>query len=108
MAEQDARDELVEFLERKAFDPVLDASADDYDENWKKEWLRDVQEATRAEVERFREQGSVAGVIDEYKGDLNSEPAKKVHRRLHELDLPTLNDIEDEFEGKVRDLGFEY
>lgn len=32
-----------------------------------------------------------------FEDDLNSEPAKKIHRELKALNLPTLNDVKDDF-----------
>jgi hypothetical protein len=39
-----------------------------------------------------------------FEDDLNSEPAKKVHRKLGELGLPTLNDLRAEFEALAERL----
>lgn len=108
MANEGSRDQLMDFLQKKAFDPVLNASPDRYDSDSDREKLEHVQDATRREVERFRERDSTSGIIGEFKGDLSSEPAEKVHRELHALDLPALPDIEDDFRKKVEDLGHEY
>jgi len=67
--------------------------------------LRDVQEATRAEIERFRDYDSAREVLVNFRRDLNSEPAEKIHAELRELNLPTVNDIRDEFEKKAEELG---
>jgi hypothetical protein len=37
--------------------------------------------------------------------DLTSEYAKALQRNLKELDLPTLNDVKDEFEQLCQELG---
>ena len=104
MADSDTKRKLVDFLERKAFQPVLDAKPDDYPEG-KRDNLRHVQEATRAERERFRNYDSAQQVVDMFHDDLSSEPAKKIHRELRDLDLPTLNDIRAEFDDLARELG---
>ncbi|HYZ63161.1 MAG TPA: hypothetical protein VE650_11965 [Acetobacteraceae bacterium] len=98
---QDKKKELVDFLERKAFDPVLHAK------NGDKATLEHVQQATRAEIERYRNYGSAEEVVTNFKRDLHSSAAKKVHAELKQLGLPTLNDIRDEFEAKARALGVE-
>ena len=42
-----------------------------------------------------------------FKRDLSSTPAKRVHAELKALDLPTLNDLREEFEQKARNLGLD-
>ncbi len=104
----DAKRELVDFLERRAFRPVLSAKPDDYSDADRRK-LAEVQRATRSEIERYRnEYTSAQDVIDNYKDDLTSEPAKKIDRELDQSGLPTLRDIEPEFRKKVEDLGFDY
>ena len=100
----DSRTELVDFLVRRAFDPVLRATADGRPEAHGA-MLERVQDKTRAEIERFRGYGSAEEVVTNFKRDLSSQPAKKVHADLATLKLPTINDLRDEFEGKARALG---
>jgi hypothetical protein len=97
----DARRELVALLERKAFAPVLQARPDGHDRTK----LEHVQKATRAEIDRFRSYGSAEEVVTNFRRDLSSAPAKKVHAELRSLGLPTLDDLREEFERKARDLG---
>ena len=105
----DAKQELVDFLESRAFRPVLDRDPDQYGSDSDRQKLADVQRATRSEIDRYRhEYTSSQDVIQNYKDDLTSEPAKKVDRELNDLGLPTLRDIEPEFRRKVEDLGFDY
>ena len=99
-----AQKELTDFLIDRAFEPVLRARPDGRSDADKKK-LADVQDATRKEIERFRHYGSAAEVVTNFRRDLDSEPAKKIHRELHALDLPTLNDLRDEFEKKADGLG---
>jgi hypothetical protein len=100
----DARRELVDFLVRRAFEPVLAARPDNRSEAEQRR-LGHVQKATRAEIERFRGYGSANEVVVNFRRDLDSEPARKVHAELRSLGLPTLDDVRDEFEAKARDLG---
>ncbi|WP_353643228.1 hypothetical protein [Mesorhizobium sp. WSM2239] len=100
----DAKRQLVEFLIDRAFDPVMKAKPEGRSDSEKKK-LKDVQDATRAEIERFKRYGSARDVVENFKRDLNSDPAKKVHAYLKALNLPTLNDIKDEFEAKASELG---
>lgn len=105
-SDDEARRRLIGLLDRKAFQPVLSAKAEDFPEA-KRHELEQVQDATRSERERFgsyRDAGEVARMFHD---DLSSAPAKKVHARLRELGLPTLNDIREEFERLEKELGVE-
>lgn len=98
MSDQDKKKQLVDFLDKKAFEPVLHASADRYDGK-DRQTLQDVQRRTREERDRYRNNYKSAGEVKvNFQRDLDSEPAKKVHRELKSLGLPTLNDIRGEFE----------
>ncbi len=109
MADAGAKNDLVDFLERRAFSPVLKRKPDDYDSDSDRRKLAEVQRATRSELDRYRhEYSSASDVIRNYKDDLTSEPAKKIDRELDALGLPTLRDIEPEFKRKVEELGFDY
>lgn len=98
------KQKLVEFVIRKAFDPVLKAKGDGKSETEKSK-LKHVQDATRAEIDRYRGYGSAEELVTNFKRDLHSDAAKKIHKELEQLGLPTINDIRDEFEAKARDLG---
>lgn len=100
----EAKERLVGFLEEKAFKPVLNADPGSYPED-KRNKLKDVQEATRAERERFHDYDSAQEVYQMFKDDLSSEPAQEIHRKLRDLDLPTLNDCESEFEKLADEVG---
>jgi hypothetical protein len=86
------KDELVHFLEERAFRPVLNAKPEGRS-TAEQAKLEHVQKATRAEIERFRNYGSAKEVVVNFRRDLNSEPARRVHSELRSLGLPTLNDI---------------
>jgi hypothetical protein len=104
VAESEAKRKLVRFLEEKAFRPILKADASRYPKN-KREQLKDVQRRTEGEIERFRNYGSAQDVVTNFRRDLSSDPAKKVHRELDDLGLPTLNDVRAEFEKLAEQLG---
>lgn len=104
MAESEAKQKLVRFLEERAFRPVLKADASRYPEG-KRAKLRDVQRRTETEIERFRHYGSAEEVVTNFRRDLNSEAAKKVHRELDDLGLPTLNQVRGDFEQLAEELG---
>ncbi len=88
--------ELLDFLDRRVFNPILRAGADGYGEADRKK-LKDVQDRTRSEQERFRGYSSARDVIDNYKSDLHSKTAKRVNAELEQLHLPTLPSVEEDF-----------
>jgi hypothetical protein len=102
----DKKRELVDFLVGHAFEPVMRATPDGRSDADKAR-LDHVREATRAEIERFRNYGSAEEVLVNFRRDLRSRPAKKVHAELRKLDLPTIEDIREEFEKKADELGVE-
>jgi hypothetical protein len=106
MAARDAREKLVRFLDRRAFEPVLRASPDDYASEADRKALEDVKERTVAEQKRYRQTYRTAEEVrTNFVRDLSSEPAKKVHAELRRLNLPALPDLEDEFLDLCDDLG---
>ena len=98
------KNELVRFLEERAFKPVLNAKPKGRSEAEQKK-LEQVQKAPRAEIERFHNYGSAQEVVTNFKRDLGSEPAKRIHAELRSLGLPTINDIREEFEKRAEKLG---
>lgn len=107
MAEGNAKERLVDLLDREAFQPVLNARADDF-QGADRDRLERVQDATRRERDRYRnDYGSAEEVRRQFRSDLSSQPARDVQRDLKALGLPTLPDVEDDFETLSRDLGVE-
>ena len=100
----DHKRELLNLVERKAFDPVMRAKPDGKCEAEKKK-LEHVQQATKAEIERYHGYKSAEELVTNFKRDLHSEAAKKVHSELRSLQLPTIVDIREEFERKAEELG---
>ena len=98
---QHAKQELLDFVIRRAFDPVLHAKRDGKDADK----LAHVQDATRSEIERYKSYGSAEELVTNFKRDLHSSAAEKIHAELCALHLPTIEDIRDEFEAKARELG---
>ncbi|MDP9316677.1 MAG: hypothetical protein M3Q08_07420 [Pseudomonadota bacterium] len=105
MAPKNPRDQLLDFLDRKMFEPVLKASPDDYESDNDKKKLEGVQKTTRSTQESYHKLTTPERVRNEFRGDLNSEAAKKVHNELRSLHLPTANDVKDEFEQLYDKLG---
>ncbi len=91
-----SKQELVEFLDRHVFNPVLNAKDSHY-HGHQKELLADVQKRTEAERARFHGYDSAQQVVAMYKDDLSSEKAKPVNAHLQALKLPRLVDVKEEF-----------
>jgi hypothetical protein len=104
MADKSAKEKLVDFLDRRAFQPVLKADPEDLSEG-KRDKLRHAQRATEDARDRYHHYESAEKVYQMYRDDLSSEAAEKVHRELRDLDLPTLHDIRDEFERLADEVG---
>jgi hypothetical protein len=100
----DKKDELVRFLEERAFKPVLNARPKGRSEAEQKK-LQHVQKATHAEIGRFHKYRSAQEVVTNFKRDLDSEPARRIHAELRSLGLPTINDVSEEFERRAEELG---
>ena len=99
-----SKHELAEFVIKRAFEPVMHAKPDGRSDADKKK-LEHVQKATRAEIERYRGYNSAKEVVTNFHRDLSSEPAKKVHRELKSLHLPTIGDIRGEFDKRAEQHG---
>lgn len=100
----DKKGELLWLVTSKAFDPVMRAKPDGRLQS-ETDRLEHVQQATRAEIERYRGYKSAEALVTNFKRDLHSAAAKKIHAELRRLGLPTIEDIKDEFEQKARELG---
>ncbi len=101
----DAREELVSFLDRKVFDPILRASPERYGDR-DRERLDHVKANTESEKKRFHDDYRTAEEVrDNYRSDLSSRTAGRVNRDLEELGLPTLPSVRDEFEALSERLG---
>jgi hypothetical protein len=98
------KDELVRFLEERAFKPVLNAEPKGRSQAQQKK-LEHVQKATRAEIERFHHYRSAKEVVANFRRDLDSRPARRVHAELRSLGLPTIHDVREEFEHLGEALG---
>ena len=90
------KQQLLHFLDQHVFNPILKASPkgkSDADERK----LKDVQDKTRSERDRFHHYSSAREIVDNYKSDLHSKAAHKVNQELEALSLPTLPSVKDEF-----------
>ncbi|MEX2591600.1 MAG: hypothetical protein WD426_02415 [Anditalea sp.] len=104
MNKEEEKKRLLDFLDIKAFDPIINKSKEDYDSENKKKKFEDVKRSTEKEKERFHNYNTAEDIKENYRRDLSSEPAKKVHAELKYLDLPRLPDLKDEFFQLCDDL----
>jgi hypothetical protein len=95
-----SKQDLLNFLDRRVFNPILHASPDDYSEADQKK-LKDVQDRTRSEKEGFHNYANAAEIVENYKRDLHSSTAKRVNSELEHLKLPTLPSVKDEFQKEA-------
>ena len=104
MTQRDVAHRLFEFLDEHAFRPVLAATPERLPEE-QRAALRSVQAETRRERERFARGGTATEIYRAYHEELEAPGAADRHRRLRELDLPTLEDVRIDFEQMAGDLG---
>lgn len=107
MPRRHPKDELVDFLEERAFRPVLDAPPDRYHDG-DRDRLRRAQKTVREQMTRLRGTATISEVIDGYRGDIRSDRGRETERTLHRLGLPAPADSEEGFRLKVRELGYDY
>lgn len=99
------REKLLDFLDKKAFDPIVKITPDDYKDKGKRKKAETVKEKTISTQRRYHENyTSAKDVKDNFEADLSSGAADKVHKDLKELGLPTLKDIKDDFIKLCNDL----
>jgi hypothetical protein len=95
-----SKQDLLHFLDRRVFDPILHASPNHYGEADQKK-LTDVQDRTRSEKERFHHYRDAQEITENYKRDLHSPAAKRVNDELEHLELPTLPSVKAEIQKTV-------
>src|SRR5437870_5050034 len=98
MAEKkDKREELLKFIDKNAFDPILKASPKKLSDEDKGK-LEDIQRKTQNEKDQFHKEYKTAGEVKKnYLSDVRSKAAAKVNKELEHLGLPTLPQFKDEF-----------
>lgn len=104
MPEDNKKEKLISFLDKKAFEPILKADPEKYPEKDRKT-LDQLKKKTESLKKRYQGYRNAGQVRQEFRDDLTSEPAKKVDRELKRLKLPTLPDIKDEFFAYADKLG---
>lgn len=97
MKKEEKKRRLLNFLDKKAFDPVINKSKSDFDSEDKKKKFEEVKRKTETEKERFHNYDGPEDIRTNFLRDLSSDPAKRVHSTLKYLDLPRLPDLKDDF-----------
>jgi len=98
------KQKLIQFLERRVWNPVLRASSGRRSESERKR-LERVQRKTETQRERYRGYANAGEVRQEFDDDLRSQPAKRVASDLERLGLPTQREVADDFFALADRLG---
>ncbi len=103
--DQKKREQLIAFLDQKAFDPILSRSEGEFADRYRHKF-RDVYRSTENEKRRFHENYTTATEVKQnYLSDLNSRTAQKKNAELRELGLPQLPQFRNEFMDLCKKLG---
>lgn len=104
---QDAQQELFQFLDRRVFQPIMNASPGRYSGDDDKQKLADVKDRTRREKERYQNYEDAQKLRSMYLDDVqqSSGAAERTNDELKELGLPRLEDVRDEFMSLCDRLG---
>jgi len=101
---KDAKKELLNFIDHKAFDVILKKDAGKMDEK-EKDQLEELQRKTKNEKDKFHGYGSAREIKDNFLQNVRSKPAHKLNSDLKDFKLPTLPDLKDDFEALCEKLG---
>jgi hypothetical protein len=107
MAEHDSViKELLDFLDKNAFDPILNKSESDFMSEEQKRTFSHVKRSTQSEKERFHTRYHSAGEIKKnYLSDLTSSAAKRIDPQIESLGLPSLPQFRGQFLQLCEELG---
>ena len=101
---KDAKKELLNFIDHKAFNVILRKAPAKMDTKQKEE-LDELQRKTKKEQEKFHGYGSAKEVKENFLANVRSKPAHKLNNELKDFKLPTLPDLKDEFVALCDKLG---
>jgi hypothetical protein len=105
MTEKDnKRDQLLNFIDKKAFDPIIKAKPEDFPEK-ERDKLEDIQRKTENEKKQFHKDFNTAQKVKKgFLSDVRSPSAKKLNKDLEHLGLPTLPELKSDFEKLCNEL----
>lgn len=98
----EARAQLLAFLDEHAFGPVLKTSPDRVD---RREEFEDAQCHTERTRRRFHACPSAAAICERFIAEVHGSSARRVDRELDRLGLPTLGRLQRAFEELCARLG---
>ena len=105
MSRDKNREELVKFIDSKAFDSILKASPERFSKQ-DREKFEYVKKKTENEKKKFHDDYTTArDVKDNYLDNVRSDAAGKINKDLEHLGLPTLPRLKDEFMALCGKLG---
>lgn len=105
MRNKEIREQLLEFLDRHAFNPILEAMPDQYSSERDRSMLYEVKRIAAMEKERFYKNSQTAVEIrDQYFKELIMETSGKTGRELEDLELPRLLQLREKFVQLCREL----
>jgi hypothetical protein len=104
MAENDAKKELINFINKRLFDPIIKAKPGKFDEKEQQEF-DEVKRKTENEKKNFEAYGSADEIKKNYLSNVRSKAAAKVNDQLKKFDLPTMPEHKDEFMQLCEKLG---
>jgi len=102
-SEKDKRDELLNFIDKKAFNVILKTSPDKF-KGKDKEDFDEILKKTKDEKKKFQGYKTANEVKENFLSNTHSIPAQKLDKELEHLKLPTLPQIKDEFEELCKKL----
>lgn len=104
LTEKEKQKKLLGFIDGKIFNPILKAKKSKYSEK-DQETLEEVQKKTEEEKKKFQKDYKNSKEIkSNYLSNVNSEPAKKLNKKIKSLDLPTMPEYKDEFQELCEEL----
>src|SRR4051794_124169 len=104
-ARKDTRKELVDFIDKKAFDVILHTSPDKY-KGKDRDNFEDIRKKTENEKKKFHDDYKTAEEVKRnFLQDVRSKPAHKLDKDIERLGLPTLPHLKDDFENLCYKLG---
>lgn len=104
MSAKDVRQQLLDFINTKAFDPILKTKPDKF-KNKDREDFEDVRRKTENEQKNFEKYSTADEIKKNYLSNVHSKAAAKVNDQLERLHLPTMPEHKDEFMELCNKLG---
>ena len=104
MSANDVKKQLLDFIDKKAFDPILKTKPEKFKDK-DREAIEEVRRKTENEKKNFAEYGSADEIKKNYLSNVRSKAAAKVNDQLQKLGLPTMPEHKDEFMELCNKLG---